>query len=86
MGDLALSGVDPRLWDLNQLLAAYEAMMRRGSKDEAEWSRKRQALYMPPAGTPREVAATAAGGAQTVSSMEAMIARMNAADSALGAV
>ena len=84
-GDLTLKGLDPRRWDLGQLLAAFEATVRQGCKDEAEWSRKRASLYAPPRGQARQPA-TAASGAQTVSSMEAMLARMEAADAAFGAL
>ena len=48
LGELALSGVDPRGWDLNRLLAAYEAALRRGAKDEAEWRRTQAQLTAEP--------------------------------------
>ncbi len=67
------------------MLAAFEATLQRTCKDEAEWSRKRQSLYRPPAGE-RRPAPSAAAGAQTVAGMEAMLARMNAADERLGAL
>ena len=40
--------MDPRRWDLHQLLAAYESTLRQNCKDEAEWTRLRSALYAEP--------------------------------------
>ena len=48
MGQLALQGVDPRRWDLNQLVSAYEVTLQQGSKDEAAWRRTRMQLYAEP--------------------------------------
>jgi hypothetical protein len=48
LGMLALEGVDPRTWDLQQLLAAWEVQLQRGAKDEADWRNIRMQLYAPP--------------------------------------
>ena len=40
--------MDPRHWDLHQLLAAYESTLRQNCKDEAEWNRLRGQLYAEP--------------------------------------
>ena len=91
-GQLTLTGVDPRTWDLGQLLAAYEATLRQHSKDEAAWNRTRQALTAEPKevrDARRQAAkvAAAAGapppepaGQLTVDDAEAMLARFAASD------
>lgn len=90
LGDLALSGVDPRGWDLHQLLAAFEAALRRGSKDEQAWNRTRTEIYAEPDFVKRERrAATSRGeqpqrGRMSVSDAEAMLSRMALADSIFG--
>lgn len=38
-GQMTLAGVDPRTWDLHQLLAAFETSWRQNSKDETAWKR-----------------------------------------------
>ena len=48
LGQLALRGVDPRTWDLRQLLSAFEAAMQRSAEDEASWKRTRAAFYQEP--------------------------------------
>lgn len=39
--------MDPRTWDLKQLLAAWEVQLQRSVKDASEWERLRQQLYAP---------------------------------------
>ena len=86
-----MKGLDPRRWDLNQLLAAYEATLRQGSKDEAAWNRTRAKLYEEPKEVKQErLAASAAGArvaaktAMSVDSVEAMLAGMAARDAQYG--
>lgn len=79
LGDLSLSGIDPRNWDLNRLLGAFEAALRRGAKDESEWRQTLAKLEAPPAG--RKVDGPKAGrAAMSVSRAEALIARFAALD------
>lgn len=84
-GQLTMTGVDPREWDLNQMLAAFEVTMRQGAKDEAEWRRQDGAMRA----VPKEVrdqqrkAGRAAGrrplsGGMSVDDAEAMLARFAA--------
>lgn len=95
-GQLTLTGVDPRRWDLGQLLAAYEATLRQNSKDEAAWNRTLATLTA----EPKEVreqrlaetrAAVAAGepvpeapGRMSVDDAEALLARFAASDAQYG--
>jgi hypothetical protein len=88
--------VDPRTWDLGQLLAAYEATLRQNSKDEAAWNRTRQALTAEPKevrNARREAAKQAAvsgapppepAGQMTVDDAEALLARFAASDAQYG--
>ena len=95
LGDLALKGVDPRLWDLNQMLAAYEAAVRQGAKDEAEWDRIRSQLYAEPSDVRKaRLAAVAAGLPATaapvrvglsLASVESLLGEAAAADAQYGA-
>jgi hypothetical protein len=97
-GQLTLTGVDPRRWDLHQLLAAYEAALKQGAKDEAAWRRVHGQLYAEPKEVKQErVAAarttrattteqpTAARGAMTLDSVEALLAGASARDAQYGA-
>lgn len=87
LGDLALTGVDPRRFDLVQLLAAYEATLRRAAKDEQAWNRTRSEIYAPPKGqrqSPQAAAQAPAAGRLSVGDAEAMLSRMAAADAAYG--
>lgn len=85
IGQLALQGVDPRLWDLNQLCAAFEANVRANCKDESEWLRERGKLYAPPRGLakpgPQGRPRVAAMDATSVS---ALLAGMAAEDAMYG--
>lgn len=47
-GALALSGVDPRAWDLNMMLNALEATLQRNAEDEKKWAAEKRMLYAPP--------------------------------------
>ena len=88
--------MDPRTWDLGQLLAAYEATLRQHSKDEAAWNRTRQALTAEPKEVrdarreaAKQAAATGApapepAGQLTVDDAEALLARFAASDSQYG--
>jgi hypothetical protein len=89
LGDLALKGVDPRLWDLKQLLAAYEILLQQSAKDDAAWRRTRLKLYEEPAEVRRDrmaaiprkgsrARATPAG--MSMASVEGLLARVSAAD------
>lgn len=91
LGSLALAGVDPRRWDLVQLLAAWEVQLQRSCKDESEWRSMRARLYAPQtADQPsrgargRSAAPRAAqrprGVGMDAAAAEALIARMNLAD------
>jgi hypothetical protein len=97
-GQLTLTGVDPRKWDLHQLLAAYEATLKQGAKDEATWRRIRSQLYAEPRDVKQERAAaaraaratvtgppTAAHGAMTLDHVEALLAGAAARDARYGA-
>lgn len=84
--------MDPRTWDLGQLLAAFEATLRQHSKDEAAWNRTLAALTV----EPKEVraqrlaavkAAVTSGapppeapGRLSVGDAEALLARFAASD------
>ena len=88
--------MDPRSWDLGQLLAAYEATLRQHAKDEAAWNRTLAALTAEPkevreerrAATRAAVAAGApppeAPGRLTVDDAEAMLARFTASEAQYG--
>lgn len=87
LGSLSLAGVDPRGWDLNRLLAAFEAQLRQSAKDEQSWLRTQAALSAEPREVREERRAAARSGrmppaatGMTVDSAEAMIARFAAAD------
>lgn len=45
---MTLAGNDPRRWDLNQLLAAFEVHLRQNSKDDAAWRRTHAVLTAEP--------------------------------------
>lgn len=91
LGDLALSGVDPRGWDLNRMLAAFEASLRRGAKDDAEWQKLQGQLTAVPTEVrekqrqeARQAAASGrtapARGIMSVDAAEALMARFAATD------
>lgn len=89
LGDLALKGVDPRRWDLKQLLAAYEVTLQQGCKDQAEWQRTRAKLYAEPKEVRQERAAEAKAtgarrkpprAAMSLDSVEAMLGAAAARD------
>jgi hypothetical protein len=89
--------VDPRRWDLGQLLAAFEAAVKQSSKDEATWNRTYQVLTAEPKQVRderlkavREAALTGAERPEAPSRMsvqdaEAMLARFAASDAQFGA-
>jgi hypothetical protein len=83
--------VDPRGWDLNLLLAAFEASLRRSAKDEAEHRRLQAQLTAEPREVREERRRAAAAGravpsgsGMSVESAEAMLARFAAADASFG--
>lgn len=91
-GTLALEGIDPRGWDLNTMLAAFEATLKRGAKDEAAAQRIMVALSAEPLELRKRRRAAERAGVQTpgtgdrmtVDDAEAMMARFAAADAAYG--
>ena len=94
-GQLTLSGIDPRRWDLHQLLAAYEATLQQGAKDDASWRRTRTQLYAEPSEVKKERMARRSGrsadrdeqpaGVMTLDSVEALLAGAAARDAQYGA-
>ncbi|ATN93745.1 hypothetical protein SEA_ABT2GRADUATEX2_5 [Streptomyces phage Abt2graduatex2] len=96
LGQLTLQGVDPRMWDTGQMLAAYEATLRQHSKDEAAWNRTLAGLTAVPKEVREEQramarAAAATGGPppepagrMTVDDAEAMLARFAASEAQYG--
>ena len=89
LGDMALKGVDIRTWDLRVLLAAYEALLRQGAKDEADWRRTRNKLYAAPreertAGRPRTARPEPRRGGMTLESAQALIGSADAEDALFG--
>lgn len=79
--------MDPRRFDLKQLLAAYEATLRRSAKDEAAWKRTRSEIYAEPPASKRRRLASGGGeqqarGRMSVGDAEAMLSRMALADAA----
>lgn len=93
LGELALSGADPRQWDLNRVLAAFEVSLRRGAKDEKDWQRLQSQLTAEPpevrARRREETRKAALSGRTTpgrgimsVDAAEALMARFAAADAA----
>lgn len=92
MGVLALDGIDPRGWDLNRMLAAFEATVRRSAKDDGDAKRTLAALAAEPLEVRRQrkeaeragILAPGTGGRMTVDDAEAMLARFAAADAAFG--
>lgn len=93
LGELALSGVRPYDWTLNEMLAAFESTVRKGCKDEAEWKRRQAELYAEPKEVRDERQRAARAGRplpdapqrMSLDSAEAMLARFAASDAALGA-
>lgn len=87
--------MDPRRWDLHQLLAAYEAALKQGAKDESAWRRVHGQLYAEPVEVKKERVAAArtavrqdeppARGAMTLDSVEALLAGAAARDAQYGA-
>lgn len=80
--------MDPRGWDLNKLLAAFEAQLRQSAKDEAAWRRTDATLRAEPKAVRDERRRAAAKGSEgssrvgmTVDEAEALLARFAAADS-----
>lgn len=94
-GSLFLQGLDPRTWDLNRLLGAYEASLRQSAKDPADWKKTEREIYQPPrevlraqqAARRRGTAAPVAGGrgSMSVAAAESFVARLAAADTRYGA-
>lgn len=86
--------MDPRGWDLNRLLAAFEATLRKAAKDEADWRRTQAALEAEPRevreARRREVREAAAegrrveSGRMSVDDAEAMLARFAASEAQYG--
>jgi hypothetical protein len=91
--------VDPRRWDLNQLLAAYLVTLKQGCKDEAAWHRLEQQLTAEPMEVRKarleaqmkarqqalkDRLARPQAGAITLDDAEAMLARMAAQDAQYG--
>lgn len=88
-GDLTLKGIDPRRWDLHQLLAAFEAALRQGAKDEADWRRTRNKLYAAPReertpGQQRAARAEPRRGGMTVEAAMALVGSADAEDALFG--
>lgn len=91
--------MDPRRFDLMQLLAAYEFTLKQGCKDEAAWRRIHGQIYAEPkevreerraatvaaAQSRRAAPAAATGGRMSVDDAEAMLARFAATDARFGA-
>ena len=90
LGSLALKGIDPRSWDLNQLLAAFEAQLRESAKDEAAWQRTNAQLRAEPKWSrDRRRAEAAASGTRQSGGMsegeaEALVARFTMSDAQYG--
>lgn len=78
------------MWDLKQMLAAFEATLRAGAKDEAAWGRMRGQIYAEPAEVRRERltgTATAAAPARvgmSAGSVAALLASAMADDAKYG--
>lgn len=93
LGQLTLSGIDPRHWDLHQMMAAYEATMQRGAKDESAWRRIRTQLYAEPPEVRQERMSSGHSaratqpqrGVMTLESVEAMLAGAASRDAQYGA-
>jgi hypothetical protein len=84
-----LKGVDPRRWDLHQLLAAFEATLRQGAKDEADWRRTRNKLYAAPReerapGQRRPARPEPRRGGMTLEAAQALIGSADAEDALYG--
>jgi hypothetical protein len=83
-----LKGVDPRRWDLHQLLAAFEATLRQGAKDEADWRRTRAKLYAAPREKrtpgPAVRATPTRRGGMTLEAAQALIGSADAEDALFG--
>lgn len=88
--------MDPRRWDLQQLVSAYEVTLQQGAKDEAAWRKIHTQLYAEPAEVKKErmaarragpaaVSAAPARGAMTLDSVEALLAGASARDAQYGA-
>lgn len=81
--------MDPRRWDLNQLLAAFEVTLQQGAKDEADWRRTRTKLYAAPreeraVGPRRTARAVPPRGGMTLESAQALIGSADAEDALFG--
>jgi hypothetical protein len=90
-GQLTLQGIDPRRWDLRQLLAAYEATVQQSCETEQEWQRFRHEVYRDPrsrGGARRpaavEAARSARAGGVTASQLAALMAQVEAEDAKYG--
>ena len=88
---MALTGVDPRTWDLNQLLAAFEASLRQNAKDEATWRRMDASLRAEPKQVRDQRRADARAGKKTegpgrmtMGDAEALMARFEATEKQYG--
>lgn len=84
-----MQGVDPRLWDLRQLCAAFEVQVRSGCKDDAEWQRERAKLYAPPRDVSRKALAARVrprAAPMSQGSAQAFLKSLAAEDSLYGAL
>lgn len=88
-----MKGIDPRAWDLHQMLAAYESTLQQGAKDEAAWNRTRSQLYAEPPEVRQERADASLAGrpapsaprvGMTLGSVEALLASAAARDAQYG--
>lgn len=90
IGHLALEGVDPRAWDLNTMLSAFEVTLKKSAKDDATWRRTHAEIYAEPREVQierrRQVASgQAPAGGMRMDEAEAMLARFAASDAMFGA-
>ncbi len=75
------------------MMAAYEATVQRGAKDESAWRRMRTQLYMEPPevkqqrlrSDPSTKKAPSPGGGMTIDSVQALLASAAAKDAQYGA-
>lgn len=77
------------MWDLKQLLSAFEATLRAGAKDEAAWNRTRSQIYAEPADVRKERLAAGraepARGGLSASGVAALLSAAAAEDAKFGA-
>lgn len=85
LGSLALSGIDPRTWDLVTLLAALEATLQRSAEDEKKWAATRRRLYEPPDEEEgQQLPSGRRGRGLTPAAASALLAAVAAQDAGLG--